>query len=589
MLSITRTISEITKKAFSECGFEGFGDVSISNRPDLCQFQCNSAFNAAKIFRTSPMKIASDVCEKLSGRTDVFSSVTAVAPGFINITLNDDFLVSYVNQIIDDENTGIATSEKKETILIDYGGPNVAKPLHIGHLRSAIIGQSLKKLAKKLGHDAFGDIHLGDWGLQIGLIITELKERFPDLRCFAEDFDPQKDTLPEMDMDMLNEVYPTASAKSKEDEDYSKRAHIATAQLQSGRLGYIALWKKIIEASVKSLRSNYENLNVDFEYWLGESDTEKYIPRLLSILKEKKLLRESDGALVVDVAEESDKVDIPPVLIQKADGASLYATTDLATLIQREEDFKPDRIWYVVDNRQALHFTQVFRCARKAGIVPDDVKLEHLGFGTMNGQDGKPYKTRAGGVMKLSDLLGTVTDAAMEKLKDSDYIGQLSDDEKKEVSRKVGIAAVKFGDLMNQRTKDYIFDMDKFLSFEGKTGTYILYMITRINSILKKLGISYDAVLPLKGIYSKTEEKLLLDISMTSEQFAKAFEERFPNYICDNVFKIASDFSSFYHDNRIIDQPDENKKNSWIALLLLTRKILIMHLDVLGIEHVENM
>lgn len=589
MLSITKTISQISRKAFAECGYEGYGDVTISSRPDLCQFQCNSAFAAAKQFRTSPLNIAKEVCLKLEEQKEIFSSVTAAAPGFINLILNDSFLISYINEIVSDENTGIPVAEKAETILIDYGGPNVAKPLHIGHLRSAIIGESLKRLAKKLGHNAFGDIHLGDWGLQIGLIITELKERYPDERCFADDFDPLKDSAPEMDMDVLNEVYPTASAKSKEDEEYSKKAHIATAELQDGKPGYLALWKKILEASVKSLKSNYEKLDVSFEYWLGESDADKYIPELLDLLKGKNLLKESDGALVVDVAKEDDKVDIPPVLIQKTDGASLYATTDLATLIQREKDFHPDRIWYVVDNRQALHFVQVFRCAKKAGIIPEEVSLEHLGFGTMNGQDGKPYKTRAGGVMKLSDMLKTVTDAAMEKLKDSDYIEKLSEEEKNDVSRKVGIAAVKFGDLMNQRTKDYIFDMDKFLSFEGKTGTYILYMVTRINSILKKLGIPYDAIMPLKGIYSKTEEKILLNIAMTSEQFSKAFEEKFPNYICDNVFKIASDFSSFYHDSRIIDEPDEEKKQSWIALLLLIRKVLIMHLDILGIESVENM
>ncbi len=589
MKAITKLLSEITNKAFADCGYEGeFGSVTVSDRPDLCQFQCNGSFAAAKAYRKAPVMIAKDVAEKLTA-TGIFGSVEAVAPGFINMSVNEEFLTSYVNDIIADENTGIAKAEKPYTILVDYGGPNVAKPLHIGHLRSAIIGESLKRLANKLGHKAFGDIHLGDWGLQIGLIITELNLRMPEERCFAEDFDPTKDEVPLLSMELLNEVYPTASAKSKEDEEFAALAHKATAELQAGRPGYIAIWNSIIRSSVKDLKGNYDKLGVSFEYWYGESDADRYVPELIDILESKNLLHESEGAMVVDVAEETDKNPLPPAIIKKTDGSILYATTDVATLLQRQKDFAADKIWYVVDNRQALHFVQVFRCAKKAGIIPETTELEHLGFGTMNGNDGKPFKTRAGGVMKLSDLISTVTAGALEKLEASEYIKSLSAEEKADTARKVGVAAIKFGDLINQRAKDYIFDMDKFLSFEGKTGTYILYTVTRINSILKKLGISPDAEKKVRGVYSKSDENLMLTLSLSSEQFTRAFAEKAPNYVCDNAYRIAAEFSSFYHDNHIIDEPDEDKKESWIALMLLTRKALCMHLDVLGIEPVDSM
>lgn len=589
MYSITKILSDKVSAAFVSCGYEGdFGCVTVSDRPDLCQFQCNSSFAAAKIYHKAPVMIAKDVAAKLN-ETGLFQSAEAINPGFLNLTLNEETLLSFINEMNEDSNTGIAKAETPLTILIDYGGPNVAKPLHIGHLRSAIIGESLKRLAKKMGHNAFGDIHLGDWGLQIGLIIAELAERFPNERCFSEDFDPEKDEAPVIALDLLNEVYPTASARSKTDEIFAASAHKATLDLQNGRPGYRALWKNIMKTSCADLKQNYDKLNVHFEYWLGESDSDAYIPDMIRILEDKKLLEESEGAMVVKVEEDTDKNPVPPCIIKKSDGSSLYATTDLATLLQRQKDFSPDEIWYVVDNRQALHFVQVFRTAKKAGIIPEGTVLEHYGFGTMNGSDGKPFKTRAGGVMRLSDLLGAVTDAALEKLRSSDYIRSLSEEEKQESARRVGVAAVKFGDLINQRSKDYIFDMDKFLSFEGKTGTYILYTVTRINSILRKMGISPDSEYSVKGIYSESEKNLYLTMAMTNEQFERAFSEKAPNYICDNAYRIASDFSSFYHDNRIIDEPDKDKRESWIALMILTRKVLLMHLDVLGIESVENM
>lgn len=588
MQAITKILSLYTAKAFEACGYAPeLGAVTPSDRLDLCQFQCNGAFAGAKQYRKAPMMIAGEVCKVLA-EEPLFSKAEAAAPGFINLTLRDDALLSLAEELANDENRGIPEAEKKETVVIDYGGPNVAKPLHIGHLRSAIIGEALKRLARVCGHKVIGDVHLGDWGLQIGLVICGLKELMPTERCFAEDFNPETDKVPELNCDLLSEVYPNASKKSKEDEAFREQAQQATFELQNRRSGYIALWKEILRVSVEDLKKSYSRLNVDFDLWYGESDADGYVDDLINLLTEKNLLRESDGAMVVDVEEESDKAPMPPIIVKKSDNSNLYATTDLATLIQRKKDFSPDRVWYVVDTRQGLHFEQVFRCAKKAGIT-DGIKPEFLGFGTMNGTDGKPYKTREGGVMRLSDLLDRAEKAAFEKLQSSAYINSVSDEEKQAIARKVSVAAVKFGDLQNHRAKDYIFDLDKFLAFEGKTGTYILYTVTRINSILKKAGVSSEKPLKMKGIYSDTERELILNLLLTGERFRKALEERAPNYICDNAFTLASLFSGFYHDNRVVDQPDEEKRESWLALMLLVKKMLLLHLDVLGIEAVENM
>ncbi len=588
MQAITKILSGYAAKAFESCGYDStLGTVTSSDRLDLCQFQCNGAFAGAKQYRKAPMMIAEEVCRALA-MEEIFEKAEAAAPGFINLTLKDSALMALAKELDADSESGIPQPENPETLLIDYGGPNVAKPLHIGHLRSAIIGEALKRLARICGHKVTGDIHLGDWGLQIGLVICGLKEQMPDERCFSEDFDPEKDSVPVLNCDLLSQVYPEASKKSKEDDVFREQAQAATFDLQNRRPGYIALWKEIMRVSIADLKKSYQRLNVDFDLWYGESDADAYVDELMRILTQKELLRESEGALVVDVEKESDKAPMPPIIIKKSDHSNLYATTDLATLIQRKKDFSPDRIWYVVDTRQGLHFEQVFRCAEKAGIT-DGIRPEFLGFGTMNGADGKPYKTREGGVMRLSDLLDLAENAALEKLESSAYIKSLSGEEKKQIAQKVSVAAVKFGDLQNHRAKDYIFDLDKFLAFEGKTGTYILYTITRINSILKKAGVSPEETPEIKGIYSATERELLLNLLLTGERFVKALEERAPNYICDNAFTLASLFSGFYHDNRVVDEADPEKKESWLALLLLTKKMLLVHLDVLGIEAVENM
>lgn len=586
MTNIINDLTKIVSEAFEECGYDkSLGAVSVSDRLDLCQFQCNGAFAGAKLYKKAPFMIADEVAEKIS-KNEIFKSVEMVKPGFINITLNDESILKKILEIADDINLGIPQSDKCETIVLDYGGPNVAKPLHIGHLRSAIIGESLKRIARAMGNRVISDVHLGDWGLQIGLVIAELSERNPGWICFSPEFNPDKDKVDPINVDELNEIYPFASQKSKSDDDFKEKARAITAELQSGHKGYMAVWKEIMRVSVKDLKENYEKLYVDFDLWYGESDADKYVDELIDRLNEKGLLYESDGAMVVDVEEETDKTSIPPVIIKKSDNSNIYATTDLATIIQRQKDFNPDRIWYVVDKRQGLHLTQVFRCAKKAGIVPKSTELAHLAIGTMNGKDGKPYKTRDGGVMRLSDLLNTVIEAAYEKMSDENFE---SVEEKREAAQKVAVAAVKFGDLSNHITKDYIFDIEKFLSFEGKTGTYLIYTVTRINSILRNLGIDEDNPIKFKGIYSDVERELMLNIILSGEAFKHSFAERAPSVICDNAYRLASLFSTFYHNNHIMGETDEDKQSTWISLCILVKKLLVKHLDVLGIKAVERM
>ena len=582
MKALTQILTEKLSAAFEACGYSAeLGTVVTSDRPDLCQFQCNGAFAGAKLYKKAPRMIAQEAADKLAD-DDSFAKIEVVGAGFINMDVSDKLLLSYVKDVLSDENLGIPQAEKPETIVLDYGGPNVAKPLHIGHLRSAVIGESLKRLAAATGRKTIADVHLGDWGLQIGLVIAELKERHPDWECFKEGFDPASFSGMPLTVDELNEVYPFASAKSKENDEFKAKAKAVTAELQKGAPAYIALWKEIIKISVADIKSNYDKLNVSFDYWYGESDAEKFVPELLDILNSKGLMYESQGAMVVDVAEDSDKVTIPPVIIKKSDDSNIYATTDLATIIQRTKEWKPDMIWYVVDSRQSLHFTQVFRCAKKANIVSDECSLEHLGFGTMNGTDGKPYKTREGGVMRLEVLYDMVYDYAKGMVDKSTHSAE---EDKADIARRVAVAAIKFGDLINHRAKDYIFDLDKFMAAEGKTGSFLLYSVARVNSILNKTGgsDSFDSA----EIYSDSERAMLLGIAMSGEAFGLAFRDRAPNIVCENAYKLAELFAKFYHENHIVDEPDENKKRAWINICAAVKTMLEKHLDILGIETVE--
>ena len=564
-----------------------FAKVSLSNRPDLCEYQCNGAMAAAKQYRKAPIMIANAVVEKLQ-ESECFAEVAAVNPGFINMKISPAFLSDYLNGMQEDERLGCDKVEKPQTIVIDYGGPNVAKPLHVGHLRSAIIGESVKRISKFMGHNVIGDVHLGDWGLQLGLIITELNLRKPDLVYYDESYEGEYPAEAPFTISELEEIYPTASGKSKTDEAYKEAALKATHELQQGRRGYRALLQHILNVSVTDLKKNYANLNVSFDLWKGESDAQEYIPAMVERLKNEGFAYESEGALVVDVKEETDTKEIPPCMILKSDGASLYTTTDLATLVQREEDFHPDEILYIVDKRQEMHFVQVFRCAKKTGIVREETELKFLGFGTMNGKDGKPFKTRDGGVMRLETLISDINEQMYQKIMER---GEQGEEEARATAKIVGLSAVKYGDLSNQASKDYIFDIDRFTSSEGDTGPYILYTIARIKSILRKYEELKGGVnsLTIGEATNDGEKALMLELTKFNAMMETACAEHAPHKVCAFIYDLANAFNKFYHDTKIMGEEDEKRQASYIALLVLTKKVLETCIDVLGFEAPDRM
>ncbi|MFN2938182.1 arginine--tRNA ligase [Lachnospiraceae bacterium YH-ros2226] len=589
MKELIDLITDEMKKGFVKAGYDDkYANVTVSNRPDLCEYQCNGAMPAAKEYHKAPLEIAREIAAQLE-ESNVFSSVEAVKPGFINLKIQNAYLSDYVNAMrMDHERCGADKVPNPKTIMIDYGGPNVAKPLHVGHLRSAVIGESIKRILAFAGNRVIGDIHLGDWGTQMGLIITELKLRKPDLVYFEPDYDGDYPTEPPFTISELEEIYPTASKKSKEDEEYHKKALEATAELQKGRRGYRALLSHILNVSVADLKKNYERLNVSFELWKGESDAQPYIAPMVKMMKDKGLAYESEGALVVDVKEDSDKKEIPPCMILKSDGAALYNTTDLATLVWRMEDYHPDKIVYVVDKRQELHFVQVFRCARKTGIVGPDTELDFVGFGTMNGKDGGPFKTRDGGVMRLSLLLDEVNQGMYERIKSN---SDLSEEEAKKTAKQVALAAIKYGDLMNQASKDYIFDIDRFSAFEGNTGPYILYTIVRIKSILNKYKASGKKAseYSIQEPASESEKDLMLILARFNQAIRLAAQEMAPHKVCAYVYDLAEALNRFYHETRILSQENESVQGSYINLLDLTRRVLEQCIDLLGFSAPERM
>ena len=588
MKRISDFIAEELAAAFEAAGYDrNYAKVTLSNRPDLCEYQCNGAMAGAKAYHKAPIMIAQDVVAKLEG-SGCFCDVQAVNPGFINLKLDERFVTDYLDEMETDEDLGLNKTDNPKMIVIDYGGPNVAKPLHVGHLRSAIIGESVKRIARKMGHNVLGDIHLGDWGYQMGLIITELKERKPELPYFDENFKGEYPAEAPFTISELEEIYPTASGKAKEDEEYRERALHATYLLQNGHKGYTAIWNHIMHVSVNDLKKNYANLNVDFDLWKGESDAQAYIPDMIERLKKEGFAHVDDGALVIDVQEESDTKEIPPCMIQKSDGASLYGTTDLATLVQRVEDYHPDKVIYVVDKRQELHFVQVFRAAKKTGIVPSETELKFLGFGTMNGKDGKPFKTREGGVMRLENLITEIQEEMYKKITDNRTV---EEEEAKNTAKTVGMAAIKYGDLSNQASKDYVFDVDRFTSFEGNTGPYILYTIVRIKSILNKYQEEGKAVTGLKVNQQsgESEKALMLALVKYNEMMENAYEELAPHKICAYIYDLANAFNHFYHETKILAEENEAKKQGYIALLILTKKVLESCIDVLGFEAPERM
>ena len=588
MKKLTDYMAEELSAAFEKAGYDSsYGKVGVSNRLDLCEYQCNGAMAGAKAYKKAPFMIADDVVGNLAD-SKVFSMKEMVQPGFINLKVSEEFLADYLKEMEKDEKLGADTAKEPKTIVIDYGGPNVAKPLHVGHLRSAIIGESIKRIGRFVGHKVIGDVHLGDWGLQMGLIITELKHRQPELVYFDDSYTGEYPAEAPFTISELEEIYPCASGKSKEDEAYRQEALEATHLLQQGKPGYMALWNHIMSVSVTDLKRNYANLNVSFDLWKKESDAQPYIPDMVEMMKEKGFAYEDQGALVVDVKEETDTKEIPPCMLLKSDGASLYTTTDLATIVERMKLFQPDEILYVVDKRQELHFIQVFRCARKTGLVKEDTRLSFLGFGTMNGKDGKPFKTREGGVMRLENLIADIDEEMFTKIVENRSV---RDKDARDTAKIVGLAAIKYGDLSNQATKDYIFDVDRFTSFEGNTGPYILYTIVRIKSILNRYveaggNLEAGEILPASN---GSEKNLMLQLSGFGSMIESAFEEKAPHKICAYIYEVSNAFNSFYHETKILSEENQAQKESYIRLLQLTKRVLETSIDLLGFEAPDKM
>lgn len=588
MKKFLEMLTEEMQQAFTAAGYDGsLGKVMLSNRPDLCEYQCNGAMAGAKLYKKAPIMIANDVAEQLKD-SKVFSEVVAVAPGFLNLKVSEAFLLTYLQGMEANEKFGLEKPEHPKKIIIDYGGPNVAKPLHVGHLRSAVIGESVKRISRYVGHEVIGDVHLGDWGLQMGLVITGLQERQPELVYFDENYAGEYPEEAPFTISELEEIYPAASAKSKEDPEYKAKAMEATFKLQSGVRGYRALWKHIINVSVNDLKKNYSKLNVEFDLWKGESDVHDIIPEMVAYMKDNGYANLSEGALVVDVKEDTDTKEIPPCMILKSDGASLYNTTDLATIMERMKLYHPDELIYVVDKRQELYFEQVFRCARKTKLVEPETELKFLGFGTMNGKDGKPFKTRQGGVMRLENLIKDTQDEMYKKIKEG---RDMEDAEARKVADVVAISALKYGDLSNQASKDYVFDIDRFTSFEGDTGPYILYTIVRIKSILNKYkeqGGDLTAV-KLQQPGNASEKELAMELAQFNTMIATAGEELAPHKVCAYIYDLANAFNHFYHETKILGEENEERKQGLVALLVLTRDILETCIDMLGFEAPEKM
>lgn len=582
-MSFIKTIENDIKNIIYKLGYDiDTVTLAISNRPDLGEYQINDAMKIAKIYKKNPREIAMSIVEELNNDKR-FTNINIAGAGFINISISNDYLIECMNKTIENVYNNIDLQEKKK-IIIDYGGANVAKILHVGHLRSANIGEALKRLARFLGHDIIGDVHLGDSGLQAGIVCLEMKDRFPNLICFKEDYHGEDFELPITSHD-LSYIYPEGSTRIKADEELLNEARNITYLIQKGHIGYCKLWDKISSLSIKTIKEIYEELNATFELWEGERITFDIIPEMLDILEKKGLLYTSDGAKVMDVKEETDDKEMPPIILEKSDGAYLYGTTDLATIYSRMKRFNPDEIWYVVDNRQELHFNQVFRAAYKSEIVKKDTSLQFLGFGTMNGKDGKPFKTRDGGVMSLPDLINIVNEETLNKLNPA-----ITDElDKKKISRTIAIAAIKYADLIPYRSTDYIFDPNKFSDLDGKTGPYLLYSTIRMRSLLNKAkeqNINFNIIKTLKNEYDKD---IMLNILNLSSIITKAYESKSLNELTDYIYKLTSSYNKFYSENRILDEQDIILRESWLALTKLVLDTNLLLLNILGINCPEKM
>lgn len=589
MPSLKEELTRLVAGAFTEAGFDpAYGEVVPAQRPEWGQFQCNGALAAASQYQLTPRQMAAQVVDKLR-QAEILTGITIGGPGFINFSLTDAALGDHVQAMAQDERLGCGVSPRPLNVIVDYGGANIAKPMHVGHLRAAIIGESLKRLARFVGHRVLGDVHLGDWGLPMGLIIAELSQRQPELPYFEQDYTGPYPAESPVTIDDLEEIYPAANRRAKEEPAFREAARQATFALQQGRPGYNALWRHFIAVSIAELRADYTRLNVHFELWLGESDTNARVAPLIERLAAEGYAYESNGATIVAVSEPEDRFELPPLILAKSDGAILYGTTDLATLEQRVEDYGVELALYVVDNRQSDHFRQVFRAAYKTGVVPPSTRLEHINFGTMNGKDGKPFRTRTGGVMKLKELIELVTAKALERMNEINISRNYDEAERLDIARKVGVAALKFADLSNHYSKDYIFDLDRFSSFEGRTGPYLLYTAVRIKSILRTAGEKGLGAGPILPPVDAIERDVLLKLAELPDKVNFAFEQRAPNHLCEYVYTLATAYNRFYHDHHILQETDLARQAAWLGLSQMTLRVLTLVLELLGIETPERM
>ena len=584
-MSLRSELSRRFGDAFAALGLDrSYGEVVVSQRPDLAQYQVNGALAAAKSAGRPPREIAEAVVERVAG--DDVAELSVAGPGFINITVADETLARHVAALVDE--VGSTRSGPSRRILIDYGGPNISKALHAGHLRSAIIGDALKRLFRVLGHEVVGDIHLGDWGMPIGQLIVALELRRPDLPYFDPEYTGPYPDEPPVDIDELSELYPWIVRRCRDDAELADRARRATLELQRGREGYVALWRHFLTVSLAAQRRDFDALGIDFDLWYGESTVRDRLEPMVERLVAAGVAVESEGALIVEVAEPDDAKEVPPLLLTRSDGSYLYTTTDLATVELRAEEGY-DVVLYVVDHRQSLHLEQVFRAARKAGIAPPDMVLEHVAFGTLNGPDGRPFKTREGGVLLLSDLIALVEDAARRRLEDADLAQDYPEEERERIAHQVGIAALKFGDLANHRLSSYVFDLDRFTSFEGKTGPYLQYGAVRMKSILRKAEERELRPGPILAPEVDRERALMLTLVELPDVLARAAELRAPNHVADLAYRLAGDFNRFYEACHVLREEDPKRQASWLGLVETTLRSTTLLLDLLGIEVPERM
>jgi arginyl-tRNA synthetase len=586
-MSLLADLSTRFGDAFASQGLHrAYGAVVPSQRPELAQYQCNGALAAAKAAERNPRDIAEAIVAAVADPT-VIAELSVAGPGFINITVTDEFLASHVQAMEADTRLAVPLPDDPDRVLVDYGGPNMSKSMHVGHLRASIIGESLKRLFRFLGHDTAGDIHIGDWGLPVGQLIIELERRQPELPYFDPDSSgPYPDESP-VTLDELSEIYPVVVARTTDDPEEAERARQATFELQNGRPGYVALWSHFRRVSEDEQKKDFDALGVEFDLWRGESTVADRLAPLVGRLLED-VAEESEGALIVNVAEVDDKKEMPPLLLTRSDGSYLYSTTDLATLDQRMDDGF-NVVLYVVDARQGLHFEQVFRAARRGGVVPPGVVLEHIAFGTVNGPDGKPFKTREGGVLRLQDLIAMVTDAARKRLDEAEIAQDYPEEERSQIARQVGLGALKFGDLSNHRTSNYVFDLDRFTSFEGKTGPYVQYGAVRIKSILRKAAERELSAGPIVPPSAPQERDLMLRLARLPEVLQRTADLRAPNTMAEYAYEVVTDFNRFYEVCHILREPDPVRQASWLGLVDLTLRVLILLLDLLGIDVPERM